>query len=122
MTKFTQPGDHLSSEPCIWWRRGGGDDVDGGGRQLFPSLSEEKRLETWPVSLPSFLVAVLVVKSFRTVGSVPLAGLQVPHLGPLILMRETAALIADRASWPKMFRRTRIMIIADVGAVFHLLE
>ena len=64
---------------------GGGDDVDGGGRQLFPSLSEEKRLETWPPS-PSFLV-VLVVKSFRTVGSVPLAALQVPHLGPLILMR-----------------------------------
>ena len=50
---------------------------------------------------------VLVVKSFRTVGSVPLAGLQVPHLGPLILMRESAALVTrrrtDGASWPKMF-------------------
>ena len=52
---------------------------------------------------PSPFLVVLVVKSFRTVGSVPLAGLQVPHLGPLILMRESAALMADRASWPKMF-------------------
>ena len=31
-----------------WLHGGGGDDDVDGGRQLFPSFSEEKRLETWP--------------------------------------------------------------------------